>query len=121
MLHCHVSMADISTAHLLPSKGAAAAIAQPAFMIRFVRRSVRDDVFSARHSLKTYISPAGSKVYINEDLTAANRKILATLRLKVRNKVIQGAWSQYGRIMAKDLRGGLPKHISTMAEANLFS
>ncbi len=121
VLHCHVTMADISTAHLLPSRGATAATAQPAIMIRFVRRSVRDDVFSARRSLKTYTSPAGSKVYINEDLTAANRKILATLRLKVRNKVILGAWSQSGRVMAKDLRGGSPKHISTMAEANSFS
>jgi hypothetical protein len=121
ILNCHVEPTDISTAHLLPIRGATAATTLPAVMVRFVRRSVRDDVFSARRTLKTYTAPAGHKIYINEDLTAANRKILAILRMKVRNHIIMGAWSQSGRVMAKDLRGGIPKHITTLAEANSFS
>jgi hypothetical protein len=117
VLKCRVNPVDISTAHLLPVKDAT----RPAVIVRFVRRTVRDEVFAARHQLKSYTTPTGNKVYVNEDLTATNRRILAALRLKVRNKVIQGAWSQSGRIMAKDLRGGTPKHITTLDEAHSFA
>jgi hypothetical protein len=118
VLNCHVVDSDISTAHLLPIKDASKL---PAVIVRSVRRSVRDEVFAARQKLKTYTTPSNNKVYINEDLTAMNRKILAALRLKARNRVIQGAWTQSGRVMAKDSRGGAPKHITTLAEAQAFS
>ncbi len=90
VLDCNITVSDISIAHALPVK---AASNQPAAVIvRFVRRSVRDKVFSSRHKLKTYITADGNKIYINEDLTANNRKILVALRLKVHNHVIGGAW-----------------------------
>ncbi len=117
VLKCRVSASDISIAHVLPTKGAGAQ--SPAVIARFVRRSVRDEVFSARFKLKTYTTAAGGKVYINEDLTATYRKILGILRLKVRNHGITGAWSQSGRILAKDLRGNI-KPITTVADAQNF-
>ncbi len=116
VLHCNVDESDISIAHLLPSKDANS---PPAVMVRFVRRSVRDEVYSARSRLKNYTTPSNNKIFINEDLTAMNRKILGVLRAKLRNKVIAGAWSQSGRIMAKTLRDSV-KHIATLADAHAF-
>ncbi len=118
VLQCQLTASDISVAHTLPTK--AGSTQPPAVIVRFVRRSVRDEVFASRRKLKTYTNPAGGKVYINEDLTALNRKILGILRLKVRNHAINGAWSQSGRILAKDLRGNI-RHISTVADAQDFS
>ena len=63
---------------------------------------------------------SGGKVYINKDLTATNRKILGILRLKFRNKIIAGTWSQSGCILVKDLRGNI-KHISTVVDAQNFT
>ena len=84
-----------------------------------MRRSVRDDIFSARHKLKKYTAASGGKVYINENLIGVNKKILGLLRLKVRNHVITGAWSQSGRILAKDSRGNI-KLIATLSDAQNF-
>lgn len=117
VLGCKVASADISIAHPLPASNGST---NPSIIVRFVRRSVRDDVYSARMKLKNYKTTLNSKVYINEDLTASNRKILAALRLKVRNKTILGAWTQSGKVHAKDCRGNV-KPIVTLSEAHDFA
>ena len=112
VLDCHVQASDISTAHTLPSRDENTPFNM---MVRFKLRSIRDDICSARYKLKNFTMLAtNNKVLINEDLTTLNRKILATLRRKVRNKIIAKAYPQPRKIFARDIRGG-KKPISSIA------
>ena len=67
-MNCYITASDISAAHRL--SGSANAL----ILVRFVRRSVRDEVYNARFSLKKYNfgRPVKEKVFINEDLSQQN-------------------------------------------------
>jgi hypothetical protein len=62
VLKCQVNPTDISTAYLLPVKNAP----RPAVIVRFVRRTVRDEVFAARHKLKSYSTSTDNKVTLTK-------------------------------------------------------
>jgi hypothetical protein len=101
-LRCDVKIEDISVAHALKVHGGHG---QQPVIVRFSRRSIRDDVYYSRMKLKSYKTPAGNKVYINEDLTTPNRKILGVARNKLRDKHIAGVWTKSGRVFYKDNSG----------------
>ena len=68
VLHTNISASDISIAHRCkPRRGSNC----PPVLVRFVRRSIRDDVFRAKAHLKTFNAsrPLSERSFINEDLT----------------------------------------------------
>ena len=72
-MNCNITASDISVAHRLSGS------ANAQILGRFVRRSVRDEVYNARFNLKKYNSgrPVKEKVFINEDLSSQNRSIFS--------------------------------------------
>ena len=88
--------ADIDAAHPLPLKNrrrsGAPSSSASCIIVRFFGRDLRDSVIKARRQLK------GSKISIQEDLTAKNHLLLNELKKK---DYVEGAWSWNGKIMAK--------------------
>jgi hypothetical protein len=77
----------------------AATAAKPAILVRFVRRSTRDEVYFARQKLNSF----QSKIYINDDLPAATRDLLKTARQLVKEKKLLATWTRYGTLHIKKL------------------
>ncbi len=97
-----VNASEISSVHFLP---VSIRSATRVLAVRFIRRSVRDEVYGQRRALKTYNSHVTDKVFINEDLTPLRRKIFAASRTLLKNKKISGCWTSAGSIYVKSLTG----------------
>ena len=65
-----------------------------AVIMRFVSRMTRNNIVRNRKTLK------GSNIYINEDLTKLNHKVLKCVRTKMTDEV-ESAWSSNGKIFYK--------------------
>jgi hypothetical protein len=61
----------------------------------------------------------GNKIYINEDLPQETRKLLSTLRSSVKNRVLSGAWSNFGKVCVKKLDSSIIQVKKTMADLTL--
>ena len=108
-LHVNIAMSDISTAHRLrQSTSASAADSQRSMpsviIVRFVSRRVRDEVYSARKSLKG--NPSTSRIFINEHLSNETSALFRQARQSVKNKTIHSAWTFNGQVFIK--RDNLP-------------
>jgi regulator of replication initiation timing len=106
-LQCELEMKDISHLSLLPRRDRTSATGS--VIVRFVRRDTRDNIFFNKKKL-TLINkskPSGQKIFINEDLLPAQRTLFSSLRQKVKDKTIQGAWSKYCNLYAKMLNGSI--------------
>ncbi len=112
---------DISTAHRLPSRNSGSSqpgsVSTSAVIVRFVRRCVRDDVFRAKRALKT--ANLGFRLFVNEDLSPHTQKIFHGARFKLRNKLVQGAWTMNGKVYVKS-NSGQTTHIKSLNELNNF-
>ena len=77
----------------------------PPVLVRFVRRSVRDDVFRAKAHLKTFNGsrPSSERSFINEDLTEICRKLLGAARKAVSDNLLDSAWSSNCHVYVKAL------------------
>jgi hypothetical protein len=106
-LDVEVSPSDISTAHRLKQKTDSNTV--PPILVRFSRRLVRDSVFRAKSKLKTHNSDsaASSRIYVNEDLTDASRKLFGAARKLVHDKYLQGAWTSNCRVIVKSITGSI--------------
>jgi hypothetical protein len=77
-------------------------------LVRFVRQVDRDKVFLAKRKLSERNGiPSAKKVYINEDLPVDSRKLLGALRRLVKSHNLGGAWSYFGKVLAKRLDGSI--------------
>ena len=114
-----VDASDISVSHRL-AEYSAARVGDPAIIVKFVRRNVRERFYSARKNLRdkttrdvglTRVSE--HNIYISESLTKKNR-VLFNDCLKARKDLnFKFAWTQGGKIfMRKDDRSPA-KHIKT--------
>ena len=123
-LHISVMPEDISTVHKLPanrngnssnnsSNGNSNVIA------RFAKRSVKDNVFFAKKALRDYNTNNTDKIYVNEDLTAHNRKIFNAASYKVKNKLLAGVWTTHCKVVVK-LIDESTKQVKTLNELNAF-
>ena len=99
-LVCPVAVQSISVAHALQSRGNQKN--SQSVIVRFSSRFVRDNVYYSRMNLKNYCSSSNTKVYINEDLTSVNRKILLEARRKHREKSLTSVWINSGYVYCKD-------------------
>ena len=55
-------------------------VAKILVVVKFVRRSVRDDIYAARVKLATFNRSTSNKIYINEDIPPAKHLLFAELR-----------------------------------------
>ena len=86
-LGVHIVHTDISIAHKLPTKSKLSST-----LVRFNRRSVRNDLYLARKKIKYTLN---YKIYINEDLTHRRSNLLHSLK---RDELTKSAWSYNGFI-----------------------
>ena len=102
-----ISEADISVAHRVGRVPVSTSSSSPPgpitktqpVVVRFIRRSVRNDVLASRKELK------GKRLSITEQLTPARNQLLKKATELVGNQQAQAAWSHDGKILLKDLSG----------------
>ena len=81
-----IELHDISSVFVLPVKKSQAPSQAPStevksmVVVKFLRRSVRDDIYAARVKLATFNRSTSNKIIINEDLPPAKRLLFAELR-----------------------------------------
>lgn len=102
VLHVNIESSDISIAHRCKQRRGSNV---PPVLVRFIRRSKRDEVFRAKFHLKAYNANRSpdDRAYVNEDLTESNRKLLGTARKAVSDSKLDSAWSSNCRIFVKTL------------------
>ena len=83
----HIVHTDISIAHKLTTKSRLSST-----LVRFNRRSVRNDLYLARKKIKDTLH---YKIYINEDLTHRRSNLLHSLK---RDELTKSSWSYNGFI-----------------------
>jgi len=100
VLHVSIDANDISIAHRCKMRRGSKV---PPVLVRFTRRSKRDEVFRAKSALKAYNEqrPMDERAYINEDLTENNNKLLGIARKAVKDHKLESAWSFNCRIFVK--------------------
>ena len=105
VLHANVDISDISVAHPLcpPRNPRPGSVPRPAVMVKFCRCAIRDEVFSAKYRLRAFNQdlPANKKVFVNEDLTDQNRRLLVVARSHVCDQTLKGAWTANCHIIIK--------------------
>ncbi len=86
-------------------------------VVKFIRRTVRDEVFSARGKLKDSNAgkPVAQRVFINDDLIDVNRRLLGIARSHLRDKHLSGCWSKNCQIFVK-LNDGKVLRISSIQD-----
>ena len=98
-----VTPADISCAHRLKTgttPGAQKDKPPPPLLVRFTNRKIRNEIYSNKKKL------ADTGLFINEHLTAKNKALHYEARQKVKNKLLHAAWTQGGKIFAKETEHG---------------
>lgn len=122
VMHVTVEPGDISVAHRLPagnrrsvSPGTDTTPRGPGpVIVKFTRRSVRDQVYSARRSLKS----ANNRIFINEHLTQENAKLFKRARELVKQSKLASAWTMNGNVFTKDsaLPTSRPRRVLQMSD-----
>ena len=99
VLQTNINASDISIAQ--PHRGSNC----PPVLVRFVRRSIRDDVFCAKAHLETFNAsrPSSKRSFIKEDLTETNRKLLGAAHKAVSDNLLDSAWSSNCHVYVKAL------------------
>jgi hypothetical protein len=78
---------------------------------------VRDEIFYARGRLKEFNAgkPSSQRVFINEDLTDINRRLLGFARSHLRDNRLSGCWTKNCQVFVKMCNGNVLR-ISSNAE-----
>ena len=88
-------------------------------VVKFVRCSVRDDIYAARVKLATFNRFTSKKIYINKDHPPAKCLIFAELRKLANTKKILGVWSQNNKLFVKANDGSLKKNVVSISDIGL--
>ena len=98
---------DIDISHRLPTRNEQQ---QPAIIVRFTRRSIRNQLYAARKKLqKKTTSDIGlhtprqenHRIYINEQLTRRNKQLFHNANMKRKTLKWKYIWTQNGRIYVR--------------------
>lgn len=109
-----LSEADYDAVHRLPSKSKEQA---PPIIIKFKSRQTRDKWLGQKNKLKSPLE-RGSPVFLCENLTALNKKLLWQCRSVAKDKGYQYVWVRNGRIFVRREDGTKAvqiKHINDLA------
>ena len=90
VLQVPISPADISVAHSLRQQNSSSGPLP--LLVRFTRRSIRDKAYRARFSLKNHNQgkPNSDRIYVNEDLIDANRRLFAYAKTLTKDLKFKG-------------------------------
>jgi hypothetical protein len=116
-LECEISQSDISFVQVIKSKRPDTSYASAT--VRFARRVIRDKIFFSKRKLSQFnsnIEPR-KRIYINEDLPPAQRKLLTLLRQKVKAHLISSSWSKFGKVYVKLLNNNI-KIVNSIDDIN---
>lgn len=116
-MNLHLQPGDISTAHRLPRRNAAGAgQASPLpVVVRFIRRTDRDNVYRSKRNLKN--STLGFRLFVNEDLSPLTQKLFHHARQMFLSKRFQGTWTNNGKVFVKSNAGSIT-NVSTLDQLN---
>jgi hypothetical protein len=99
---------DISISHRLPVQGCNANNFNPAIIVKFTRRVVRDKLFIARYKLKDlttrdmgFSRSTPNKIFLVESLTKRKKELFKVCLQAKRDKGYRFLWTQYGKIMMR--------------------
>lgn len=98
---------DVQAAHRIPTKPG---LTKP-IIVKFTNRQFRNDfIFQAKKaklqcnqldSTKDLLFSANTKIFVNDHLTAANKKLFFEARQCVKNRTAKSAWTVNGKIMIR--------------------
>ena len=117
---------DILSVFVLPVKKSQApsqvpsTVAKRMVVDKFVRRSVRNDIYAAREKLATFNRSTSNKIIINEGLPPAKRLLFAELRKLANTKKIIGVWSWNNKIFVKANDGSFKKNVLSISDISLL-
>ena len=94
--------------------------AHPPFIVRFCCKSVRDEVYRSSNTLAAYneSKPVEERIFVHEDLTSRNRKIMEAARRATDSGQLADTWTNNGYVFVKCNQGGVHfvKHMSKLLE-----
>lgn len=91
---------DTSLAHRLRLRRGASADEAPSVLAKFVRCSVRDQVYKSLFALKDFNAnkPTVKRIFINEDLVEVHQRLLGAARKLTCDKKLKSSWSHNCRL-----------------------
>ncbi|KAF0287831.1 hypothetical protein FJT64_013755 [Amphibalanus amphitrite] len=119
-----VQKSDIDRAHRIGTKGKRTATGQPVhrpLLVKFVSYTKREEVYSARRKFKDVMPPRTSciqgvdlkKIFVTDNLTKANQKVMFRARELRRRGELWAAWSDGCQMKVKIKEGGPTHKIQT--------
>ena len=110
-----IQLGDISIVHRVarPAASSSSSTRPQPVVIKFTRRSVRNDVIHHRKELK------GKNVFITEQLTPLRALVLKKANDLVSAGKLLSAWSQDGRVLIK-ARDNLIRQITSIRDLDQF-
>ena len=112
VLNVPLSKSDISLAHRLPKRPTD--LRPAGVIVRFTNRRARNAVFYGRRALKK----GDVRVFVNEQLTTSRAAILKEGRKLVKEKKLQGAWTNNGSVYIRlsDLPTSRPVKVQSIRD-----
>jgi len=109
LIDVDIEESDISVSHRLPPpKNNHFKQLDPAIVVKFVRRDVRDQLYSARKHLRDksttdlgFERRAPRKIYISESLTRSKHSLLNQCLKKKKELNYRFLWTHYGKILMR--------------------
>lgn len=99
---------DISTSHRLPVRDSGDTNRDPAIIVKFVRRHVRDAFYKAKKNLKDktskdlgFLRTQERKIYVSESLTQKNKQLFKRTYKAKMNLGIRFIWTRQGKIFLR--------------------
>ena len=94
---------DISISHRIPSSRASV---DPAIIVKFVRREMRENLYRARKRLKSITTadlgfPVDKKIFINESLTSKNKELFKDCLKFKKDNSYKFLWTNAGKIFLR--------------------
>lgn len=121
-LNLDIPNQDIVTAHRLPSRNGPTTGKKfpPKIIVKFSSQKIRDKIIVASRK-QPRNQPADRNIFVNENLTEYDSKLLYESRQLIRQKRIHSAWSFNGQVFIKKSALTTAKPIKITSEADLTS
>ncbi|XP_070547400.1 uncharacterized protein [Ptychodera flava] len=120
----NITTKDIDISHRLPSRSQQQSHHQPAtIIVKFVRRRVRNQIYSARKNLKDKTTrsvgfTSDNRIYINENLTPANKKLFFEANRQRNAKNWKFIWTNNGKTYERKNTGHPAIYVAIQSDLN---
>ncbi|XP_064486003.1 uncharacterized protein LOC135398533 [Ornithodoros turicata] len=89
----------------------------PAVIVRFTNRSICERWLANRSKLRTH-KIHNQNIYVNENLTASNRKLFYDARMRAKDLHYKFVWHKYGAIYVRKDESAKPIRVSSTVDLN---